>query len=86
MITGLILFFLLGLTLGYAVAGRAAWAALLVPIAFALLTAFIQGVDGRLLLVLLLALAVTAAAVIAGRALDRYLSERETGSQGGPAT
>lgn len=81
-ITGLILFALLGLALGYAVSGPAAWSALLVPIAFALLTAFIQGIDLRLFLVLLLALAVTAAAVIAGRALDRYFSEREERSEG----
>lgn len=78
-ITGLILFALLGLALGYAVPSRAAWLALLVPIAFALLTAFLQGVDGRLFLVLLLALAVTAGAVIGGRALDRYFARRAEG-------
>jgi hypothetical protein len=78
-ITGLILFALLGVALGYAVPGPAAWSALLVPIAFALLTAFVQGVDLRLFLVLLLALGVTAAAVIAGRALDRYFAERAEG-------
>lgn len=80
-ITGLVLFALLGVALGYAVPGRAAWLTLLVPIAFAILTAFLQGADLRLLLVLLVALGVTAAAVIAGRALDRYFAEREQRSQ-----
>lgn len=75
-VIGLILFAVLGFTLGYAVAGRGAWFGLLVPVAFALITAFASGFDVRLLLVLLLALAVTAVAIIAGALLDRYLSER----------
>lgn len=74
-VIGLILFAVLGFTMGYAVAGRGAWFALLVPVAFALITAFASGFEIRLLVVLLIALGVTAAAIVAGALLDRYLSE-----------
>lgn len=75
-VLGLIFFALLGFTLGYAVAGRGAWFGLLVPVAFALLTGFTSGWEFRLLVVLFIALLVTAAAIIAGALLDRRLSRR----------
>jgi hypothetical protein len=81
-VIGLILFAALGLALGYALPGRAAWLALLAPIAFALLTAFSQGVDERLIIVLIVALVITAAAVVAGRLLDRRSAERSAGGEG----
>lgn len=76
MVIGLILFGVLGLAAGYAIENRAAWFALAVPVLFALWSAFTSGVDGRLLVVLIVALGVTAAAVILGRLLDRELASR----------
>lgn len=78
MIIGFILFMLLGFGFGFAIRGPAAWIALAVPVVFALLTALVQGVDGRLFVVLLIALVLTALSIIGGRALDRYLEQRES--------
>ena len=86
MVIGFLLFFVLGLTLGYAVRGPGAWAALLVPVAFAILTALGQGVDARLALVLIASLAITAAAIVAGRLLDRYVAARSGHSEGEQAS
>lgn len=76
MVIGLILFAILGLTMGYTIPGLGAWVALAVPVAFALITALVSGLDGGQLVVLAVALAITAAAVLAGRLLDRYFSGR----------
>jgi hypothetical protein len=73
-IIGLVLFAILGLTMGYAVPGWAAWFALAVPVAFAIVTALLEGLDGSQLLVLVLALLITAGAVVAGKLLDRQFS------------
>ena len=78
MVIGFILFMLLGFGFGFAIRGPAAWVALGVPIVFALLTAAVQGVDGRLFVVLVIALVLTALSIIAGRALDRYLEARNS--------
>lgn len=78
MVIGFILFMLLGFGFGFAIRGPAAWVALGVPIVFALLTAAVQGVDGRLFVVLAIALVLTALSIIAGRALDRYLEARNS--------
>ena len=74
MVIGLILFAILGLTMGYTIPGWGAWLALAVPVAFALITALITGLDSGQIVVLAVALGVTAAAVLAGRLLDRTLS------------
>jgi hypothetical protein len=77
-VIGFILFMLLGFGFGFAIRGPAAWIALAVPVVFALLTAAVQGIDGRLLLVLVVALVLTALSIIGGRALDRYLERRQS--------
>jgi predicted Co/Zn/Cd cation transporter (cation efflux family) len=77
MIVGFILFFALALVLGYAVETRWAWIALAVPVLFALLTALKQGLDGGLLISLLIALGITALGVLAGRALASRQERRE---------
>jgi hypothetical protein len=76
-VIGFILFILLGLTLGYAIPGWTAWLALLVPVVFAALSALSTGIDADLLVSLVVALALTAAAILAGRALDARTSRRE---------
>ncbi len=65
-----ILLALLGLTLGYA-AGRAAWLGLLVPVFFALISAFNDGITGRLIVLFLVALVVMAVAIVIGLLIDR---------------
>jgi hypothetical protein len=69
MVVAFVLFFFAGLGFGYAAAGR--WRALPVafPLLLALYTALQEGVDGVLLVRLLIALAVTVVGVIAGSML-----------------
>jgi len=69
-----ILLALLGLTLGYA-AGKAAWLGLLVPVFFALISAFNDGVTGRLIVLFIIALVVMAAAIVVGLLIDRRTGE-----------
>lgn len=76
MILGFILFMLLGFGCGFALRGGAAWLALLVPIIFAALTAFVSGATTQLLIRLAIALALTAVSILAGRLLDRVLERR----------
>jgi hypothetical protein len=64
-----LLFFLAGLGFGYAAAGVWKWLPLAFPVLLALVAALSEGVDGMLLLRLLVALAVTAAGVILGMLL-----------------
>jgi len=70
-----ILLALLGLTLGYA-AGKAAWLGLLVPVFFALISAFNDGVTGRLIVLFIVALVVMAVAIVIGLLIDRRTAER----------
>jgi hypothetical protein len=65
-----ILLALLGLTLGYA-AGKAAWLGLLVPVFFALISAFNDGITGRLIVLFIVALVVMAVAIVIGLLIDR---------------
>ncbi len=74
MILQFILLALLGLTLGYA-AGRAAWLGLLVPIFFALISAFNDGITGRLIVLFIVALVVMAVAIVIGMLIDRRTAE-----------
>lgn len=82
MVFGLILFILLGLALGYAVPGPSAYFGLLVPVIFAALTAFNQGVDAALILELVVALVVMMAAIVVGRLLDRHFTRRRQQAEG----
>ncbi len=74
MVTGLVLFAILGLTMGYTVPGPGAWLALLAPVVFAIFTALQSGLDAGQLLLVLLALAITAVAVLVGKLLDGQFS------------
>jgi hypothetical protein len=71
---GLLLFIVAGLVIGWAVNHPAAWAVLLIPIAFALLAG--DDVD---IVVAILGIALTALAVLAGRMLARRLPPDEIG-------
>lgn len=75
-IIGLILFALLGLGLGFAAPGWTGWLALLAPVLFALVTVYDDGFEARLIPLLLISLAVTAAGVLAGKALDLSFSSQ----------
>jgi hypothetical protein len=77
MVFGIILFALLGFVLGYALPGRGSLLALVVPIFFFLITIFTQGFAFRLVIVLLISLGVTLAAILAGRLLDETLTRRK---------
>ena len=70
-IVAYILFFLAGLTFGYAAVGHLRWLALLFPLGLALITALGEGVDGLFVLRLALALLLTVAGVLLGMLLDR---------------
>ena len=63
---GLLIFIALGFVVGWAVAHPAAWAVLLIPVAFAL----VAGDDVDIVLAIL-GIALTALAVLAGRVLAR---------------
>ena len=66
-----LLFFLAGLAFGYAAPGRWTWTPLVFPLALALLTAYDEGIDGTLLVRLVVAVLVTIAGVVFGALLDR---------------
>ena len=81
MVIGLVLFAILGLTMGYTVPGRGAWLALLAPVGFAIVTALSTGLDGSQVVVVILALVITAVAVLAGKVLDgQFTRGREQSS------
>jgi hypothetical protein len=66
-----LLFFLAGLAFGFAAPGRWKWTPLVFPLALALLTAYDEGIDGTLLIRLVVALVVTIAGVLLGALLER---------------
>ena len=70
-IVAYILFFVAGLTFGYAAIGRLRWLALLFPLGLALIAALGEGIDGLFVLRLVLALLLTVAGVLLGMLLDR---------------
>jgi hypothetical protein len=70
-IVAYLLFLLAGLGFGYAASGAWKWLPLAFPLLLALATVLQEGVDGELVLRLLVALVVTAAGVVGGRLLDR---------------
>jgi hypothetical protein len=65
-----LLFFIGGLGFGYAAVGGWKWAPLAFPLLLALATALRDGVDGTLILRLVVALIVMTAGVLAGMWLD----------------
>jgi hypothetical protein len=75
-ITAYILFFVAGLGFGYAAPGWAKWLPLLLPLALALGAAAGEGVDGTLVIRLIVALAVTAVGVVLGALLDQRSANR----------
>lgn len=66
-----LIFFLAGLGFGFAAPGKWKWIPLAFPLALALAAAFQEGVDGALVLRLIVALLVTAGGVLLGALLDR---------------
>ena len=66
-----ILFFLGGLTFGYAAPGHLRWLALVFPLGLALITLLSEGIDGAFVLRLVVALLVTVGGVFLGVLLDR---------------
>jgi hypothetical protein len=78
MIVGFILFFIAGVAFGFAAPGRAAFLAVLVPILLAMVDAFANGVDGHLVLTLVVAIVITIGGVVLGRMLADRTGERET--------
>jgi len=71
MVVSYVIFFLAGVGFGYAAPGRWAWLPLIFPLLLALITAAGEGIDGTLVLRLVVALLVTAAGVALGALLDR---------------
>ena len=69
MVVSYFLFFVAGLGFGYAAVGAWRWLPLALPLLLALFTALKDGVDGVLVVRLLIALAVTVVGVIAGTRL-----------------
>ena len=70
-IASYLIFFFAGLGFGFAAPGRWRWIPLVFPLALALVAALQEGVDGTLLIRLVVALLVTAAGVLLGVFLDR---------------
>jgi len=77
MVIAYVLFFIAGLTFGYAVEGWARWLPLLFPIALALGAVASSGLDGALIFRLILALLVTVAGIVLGQLLDQRSTGRE---------
>jgi hypothetical protein len=69
MVISYVLFFIAGLGFGYAAVGPWRWLPLVLPLLLAGFTALQEGIDGVLLVRLLIALVVTAVGVIAGTML-----------------
>ena len=78
MVIGFILFFVAGLGFGYAAPGNLKLIPFLFPIVLALGAMFRDGVQGEILLRLLIALVITAAGIFLGRVLENRLEPDET--------
>jgi hypothetical protein len=66
-----LIFFIAGLGFGFAAPGNWKWTPLVFPVALALLAAYEEGIDGTLLIRLVVALVVTVGGVLIGALLDR---------------
>jgi hypothetical protein len=81
MVIGYVLFFVAGLGFGYAAPGRAKYVPFLFPIALALGAMFRDGVQGEIVLRLLLALIITGVGILLGRLLEeRFEPEEKAGA------
>jgi hypothetical protein len=69
-ITAYVLFFLAGLGFGYAAPTRWKWLPILFPLALALVAVFLHGLDGTVVIRLIVALIVTAAGVFVGMMIE----------------
>ena len=76
-IVAYVIFFLAGLGFGYAAPGRLKCLPFIFPVALALVALAKNGLDGALVLRLVLALVITAVGIIAGRELDERGRRRE---------
>jgi hypothetical protein len=70
-IAAYIMFLLAGLGFGYAAPGKLKWLPLLLPLALALGVVLKDGIDGTLVVKLVVALAVTAVGVLLGAVLEQ---------------
>jgi hypothetical protein len=75
-ITAYVLFFLAGVGFGYAAPTRWKWLPILFPIALFLGAVFIHGLDGAMVIRLVVALIVTAAGVFIGMMIDARAEAR----------
>jgi hypothetical protein len=73
-ITAYVLFFLAGVGFGYAAPTRWKWLPILFPLALALGAVFIHGLDGAIVVRLIVALILTAAGVFVGMMIDARAS------------
>jgi hypothetical protein len=73
-ITAYVLFFLAGVGFGYAAPTRWKWLPVLFPIALALGAVMVHGLDGAIIVRLIVALIVTALGVFAGMMIDARAS------------
>jgi hypothetical protein len=81
MVLGYVLFFLAGLGFGYAAPGGAKYVPFLFPIVLAVGAMLRDGVQGVIILRLLLALILTGIAIVIGRVLeDRFEPEENAGT------
>jgi hypothetical protein len=78
MVIGFILFFIAGLGFGYAAPGNVKLIPFLFPVALALGAMFRDGVQGEILLRLLIALVITGLGIFLGRVLEDRLEPEET--------
>ena len=69
-ITAYVLFFLAGMGFGYAAPTRWTWLPVLFPIALALIAVFLHGLDGAVVVRLIIAIIVTAAGIFVGMMID----------------
>ena len=80
MVIAYVIFFLAGLGFGYAAPPKAKWLPLLFPLALALGTLFREGLEGAVVMRLVVALAITLAGILLGAMMDRAGQRREAGA------
>jgi hypothetical protein len=78
-IASYLVFLLAGLGFGFAAPGAWRWTPLVFPMALALGAAYGEGIDGTLLIRLVIALLVTAGGVLLGALLDRRGQREQAG-------
>jgi hypothetical protein len=75
-ITAYLLFFLAGIGFGYAAPTRWKWLPILFPLALALGAVFIHGLDGTIVLRLIIAIIVTALGIFVGMMIEARAEAR----------